>query len=93
MRPPRREAELQEAEYICRLGELGAGGDYWWLGGAPPARSVADTLAMLQAQIAPMGMSEAREIVQPSVADAVTQKKRHGLPYLEDWLKSRGGSA
>jgi hypothetical protein len=90
MRPPRRAAELEEEEYICRLGELCKGGDYWWRLGAPPALSVAGTVATLQAQIAPMGMAEAREIVQPVVADAVTQLKRHGVPYLEDWLESRG---
>jgi hypothetical protein len=39
-----------------------------------------------------MGRADAREIVQPVVADAVTQLKRHGLPYLEDWLESRGAN-
>lgn len=97
MRPPpqapRRGSELREAEYVCRLGELAKGSDYWWPVGAPPSLSVQGTLAMLQAQIAPMGMPEARERVKAPVADAIAELKRAGLPYLEDWLASLGSAA
>lgn len=92
MRPPKRGEEFQEAEYVCRLGEVARGSDQWWsLEKAPvPASSVAGALAALQEGIAPLPAAEARALVQPAVADAVAQLKRSGVPYLEAWLERSG---
>ena len=90
MHRPRHGADLQEPEYVCRLGELARGGDYWWAirdSTLPPPISVEDTLASLKRGLEPMAPEQARELVLPVVTDALESLQGHGMPYLEDWLE------
>ena len=80
--------ELALDEYVCRLGEIVAGGDFWWELESNESPDTQEAyMAYLQAKVTPVSPQEAKRIVQPHVQDALDKLRFHGVPYLEELTK------
>jgi hypothetical protein len=72
-----------EDEYLCRLGELSRGQDWWWvIEELPPDFSQEQFMAYIMAQTKPISPETARSRVSPFVNEAVSEFERFGLPFL-----------
>lgn len=72
-------------EYVCRLGMLVSGLDYWWeLESLDKLDSQDAYMAYLQAKVSPVSPEEATRIVQPHVEDAVEKLCLYAVPYLKE---------
>ena len=77
--------EFTRDEYVCRLGMLVSGADYWWeFEKLADLNSKEAYLAYLQAKVSPISPQQATRIVRPHVEDAVEELCLHGIPYLEE---------
>lgn len=72
-----------EDEYLCRLGELSRGQDWWWVIEELPLNfSQEQFMAYIMAQTKPISPETARSRVSPLVNEAVSEFERFGLPFL-----------
>lgn len=70
-------------EYLCRLGALSRGRDWWWVIEEPPLGAGKQALmAYLLAQTQPVAPAVARARVLPLVQEGVAEFVHHGLPFL-----------
>lgn len=71
---------LEEEEYLCRLGRLTYGSDYWWViessGGVMDFGSIGSSLKRIPDDTA-------RDRVEPKVEDALHALHDIGLPFLD----------
>lgn len=82
-----------EEEYLCRLGELSRGTDWWWTIEDLPLDATEEQMtAYIVAQTKPIAPDEARARIEPLVREALAELARFGLPYLEANAQSRRGS-
>ncbi len=79
-------AEFALPEYLVRLPHLVTGQDLWWvIEEFVPALSVEQMLA----KMAPLPAAEAEKRVVPRVDEAIAAVREHGLPYLDEFVRSR----
>jgi hypothetical protein len=70
-------------EYLCRLGELSRGEDWWWaIEELPLCASQDQIMAYIIAQTIPISPEVARSRVIPHVKEAVKEFELFGLPFL-----------
>jgi hypothetical protein len=78
-----------EDEYLCRLGELCRGQDWWWTIEELPLDATQDQMmAYIIAQTQPISPEVARERVMPHVQEAIEEFQRFGLPFLQAHVPS-----
>ena len=76
------EAALED-EYLCRLGELSRGKDWWWTIEELPLDATQDQfMAYILAQTQPLSPGVARSRIAPYVKEAIGEFERFGLPFL-----------
>jgi hypothetical protein len=72
-----------EDEYLCRLGELARGTDWWWMIEELPLCATQDQIMdYIIAQTKPISPEAARSRVIPHVQEAIEDFERFGLPFL-----------
>jgi hypothetical protein len=70
-------------EYLCRLGDLSRGQDWWWSIEELPLNATQDEImAYIIAQTKLLPPEVARARVTPHVQEAVGEFERFGLPFL-----------
>jgi len=83
--PSERRDEFALDEYVCRLGMLISGRDYWWeVEHFEFPDSEEAWMAYLQSKVNPLSTQEAIQIVRPRVQDAVEKLRLHAVPYFEE---------
>ncbi len=83
--PSARRVEFAMDEYVCRLGMLVSGGDYWWqLEDSELPDSQETYRAYLQSKTIPVTPQDAIQVVRPQVQDAVDKLRLYAIPYLEE---------
>ena len=81
--------EFRQAEYLIRLPQLWTEKDAWWV---VEKFEQALTVAQMMAKMAPLSAKTAEEKVIPCVEDAVNKVVDVGIPYLSEFMKSKGMS-
>jgi hypothetical protein len=89
MLPSLDRAEFRQEEYLTRLPGLWTVKDPWWV--VQPFEP-ALTVEQMTAKMAPISAKAAEEKVIPCVDDAINKVLDFGLPYLAEFVKSRGDS-
>jgi len=80
-----------EDEYLCRLGELSRGQDWWWTIEELPLDATQDQMmAYIVAQTQPISPETARSRIMPHVQQAVEEFQGFGIPFLRAHLSSGG---
>jgi hypothetical protein len=78
-------------EYLCRLGELARGTDWWWTIEELPLFATQDQIMdYIVAQTKPISPETARSRVMPHVQEAIEEFQRFGLPFLRTHILSGG---
>jgi hypothetical protein len=76
-----------EDEYLCRLGELVRGTDWWWIIDKLPLFTTQDQIMdYIGTQTKPISPEVARLRVMPHVHEAIEEFQRFGLPFLRAHL-------
>jgi hypothetical protein len=77
------EDAAMEDEYLCRLGDLSRGKDWWWTIEELPLDATQDQfMAYILAQTLPLSPEVARSRIVPHVEEAMGEFERFGLPFL-----------
>jgi len=83
--PSSRRDEFAMDEYVCRLGMLVSGRDYWWeLEALEDLDSQEACMVYLQRKVNSVSPQEAIRVVRPHVEDAMEKLLLYGVPYLEE---------
>jgi hypothetical protein len=80
-----------EDEYLCRLGELARGTDWWWIIDKLSSFATQDQMMdYIVAQTKPISPESARSRVMPHAQEAIEEFQRFGLPFLRAHLPFGG---
>lgn len=82
-------AEFGEDEFTCRMGDLWANEDVWWQITEFDPLNPESQLQYILASTKPICAEEAQAAVEPKVEDAFEKLVDHGIPYLEEFVRSR----
>lgn len=87
IQPSTDRGEFRQAEYLTRLPQLWTQRDEWWV---IQAFEPALTVEQMTAKLAPIPAPVAEAKVIPRVDDAIDKVTEYGLPYLSEFVRSRG---
>jgi hypothetical protein len=82
-------SEFGEEEFTCRMSDLWATGDVWWQVTDFDPIDPESQLQYILAGAKPISAEEAQAAVAPKVEDAIEKLVDHGVPYLEEYVRSQ----
>jgi hypothetical protein len=82
-------SEFGEEEFTCRMNDLWATGDVWWQVTEFDPMDPESQLSYILAGAKPISAEEAQAAVAPKVEDAIEKLVDHGVPYLEEYVRSQ----
>ena len=82
-------SEFGEDEFTCRMSDLWANEDVWWQVADFDPMDPESQWQYILAGAKPISAEEAQAAVMPKVEDAIEKLVDHGVPYLEEYVRSQ----